>query len=100
MAVQKMIDTLKNSSFFSDLPDDQLSHLAEIGREIEFKERVEIFNEDEPAKEVYLIVSGKVALVICVTGLGCRQIMEVQDGDLIGWSPCWDRPSSLTRLVR
>lgn len=51
-----------------------------------------MFQEHEPAKEVFLITSGKVALVICNAGIGCRQIMEVKAGDLIGWSPLLDRP--------
>ena len=61
-------------------------------REVEYRGREEIFHEDQAAKDVFLITSGKVALVICAAGIGCRQIMEVKAGDLIGWSPLLDRP--------
>ena len=45
-----------------------------------------MFHKHEPAKDVFLITSGKVALVICEADWGCRQIMEVKAGDLIDWS--------------
>lgn len=92
MSVSHMLDTLKSNSFFKDFPEDQLEHLLSIAREVEYRAREEIFHEHEPAKDVYLITSGKAALVICEAGLGCRQIMEVHEGDLIGWSPLLDRP--------
>ncbi|MDC0935191.1 cyclic nucleotide-binding domain-containing protein [Pirellulales bacterium] len=91
MTEQEVIDALSNSSFFSDLPKEQLQPLVAIAREESFRSNTEIFRELEPAKDVFLVVSGRVALVICVAHLGCRQIMEVKDGDLIGWSPLLDR---------
>lgn len=92
MSDTSMIDTLKSNSFFSKFPEDHLDQLLSIAREVEYRAREEIFHEHEPAKDVYLITSGKAALVICEAGLGCRQIMEVKTGDLIGWSPLLDRP--------
>ena len=92
MSVQSTINVLNSSSFFADFPEDQLQNLVDISREIEYRAFEEMFHEDEPAKDVYLITGGKVALVICVTGKGCRQIMEVKEGDLIGWSPLLERP--------
>ena len=92
MTATSMSDTLKGNSFFSDFPEDHLDHLLAIAREVEYRAREEIFHEHEPAKDVFLITSGKAALVICEAGLGCRQIMEVKEGDLIGWSPLLDRP--------
>ncbi len=92
MTTLNLIDTLKSNSFFSDFPEDHLDQLLSIAREVEYRAREEIFHEHEPAKDVFLISSGKAALVICEAGLGCRQIMEVTEGDLIGWSPLLDRP--------
>lgn len=91
MNVPSMSDEIRDSSFFKDLPEDQLQKLVAIGREIEYRAREEVFHEHEPAKDVFLITSGQVALVICEAGLGCRQIMSVKEGDLIGWSPLLDR---------
>lgn len=78
---------LSKSTFFQDFPEEQLCDLLAIAREVEFRGQEEIFEEGDLAEDVYLITSGKVALVICVAGKGCRQIMEVKEGDLIGWSP-------------
>jgi CRP-like cAMP-binding protein len=33
------------------------------------------------------MVSGHVSLEICAPGVGCRQIMTLNGGDLLGWSP-------------
>lgn len=92
MTDKTVSDQLRESSFFSDLPEEQLQNLVSIAREKEYRARQELFHEHEPAKDVYLITSGKVALVICEAGLGCRQIMEVETGDLMGWSPLLDLP--------
>lgn len=92
MIRQNLIDLLKTNSFFSDFPEDQLDKLLAIAREVEYRAREEIFHEHEPARDVYLITSGKAALVICEAGLGCRQIMEVKEGDMMGWSSLLDRP--------
>ena len=86
------VETLRSSNFFVDLPEDQLNRLLSIAREVEFDAREAIFHEHDPAKDVYLIVSGKVSLAVCAPKVGCRQIMEVSDGDLIGWSPLLGRP--------
>ena len=87
MNEHEIIDALRSSSFFSELPDEQLHMLAEVAKQVEYPGNTVIFQEHEPANEVFLVLSGKVALVICLTGKGCRQIMEVGDGELLGWSP-------------
>ena len=92
MSDQEIFAVLKSSSFFDNLPDDQIEQLAQAARTVEYRGQEELFQEHEPAKEVFLITSGKVALVICVTGKGCRQIMEVKEGELIGWSPILGQP--------
>jgi len=92
MNTQDVMNTLRSSSFFNDLPEEQLEQLVSVSRSVEYRAREEIFQEHAKAKDVILIVSGKVALLICNAGLGCRQIMEVNAGDLIGWSPLLDRP--------
>jgi CRP/FNR family transcriptional regulator, cyclic AMP receptor protein len=91
MSTESKIKTLRGSDFFRDYPDDQLDRLLAITSEVEFGARQIIFHEHDPATKVYLIVSGSVSLVVCTPNVGCRQIMEVGDGDLIGWSPLLSR---------
>lgn len=87
MANPQNAAALRECSFFSGLSEEELEQLLQIAREVEYRGQEELFHEEDPAKDVLLITSGKVALVICVEGKGCRQIMEVKAGDLIGWSP-------------
>lgn len=92
MATQDLSLTLEKSSFFENFPEDHLDSLLKLAHEVEFGPQVDIFCENEPAKDVFLIVEGQVSLVICAEKVGCRQIMKVGDGDLIGWSSLLDRP--------
>ena len=55
MNAQSITDAFRNSSFFSDFPEDQLKHLVAISREVEYQARSEMFHEHQPAKDVYLI---------------------------------------------
>ncbi len=46
-----------------------------------------LFREQDLADDVYFVIDGRVSLAICAPSVGCRQLMEVGPGDLIGWSP-------------
>ncbi len=35
---------------------------------------------------MYLIVSGNVSLEVCAAGAGCKQILTLGPGELVGWS--------------
>lgn len=83
---------LRDVAFFRDIAEEHLERLAKIGRPVEFAERSEVFHEFDKAEEVYVLLSGRVSLIICQPRVGCRQLMEVGDGDLIGWSPLVGRP--------
>jgi len=76
-----------NSLFFRQMPDTHLGPLAEICREVELPARKTIFEEYDRAKDVYVVLSGEVSLVICEPKDVCRQIAVVGEGDLVGWSP-------------
>lgn len=92
MSERTTVETLKKIAFFQDFPEKHLKTLVGISREETHPARVTIFHENDPAKDVHVIVSGKVSLAICAAKLGCRQIMEVNDGELFGWSPLLGRP--------
>lgn len=78
---------LSQIEFLSGLPDEQVSRLAAIARKQELPAQTTIFEEFDEAKQVYLILSGKVGLANCTPHLGCRMMMTVEDGELMGWSP-------------
>ena len=78
---------LRGVEFFRGIADEYLQRVARISKIVEFPARHDIFREHEPAKDVYILISGRVSLLISAPPVGCRQLMEVSDGELIGWSP-------------
>ncbi len=84
---QSTLEALRGLELLRGIADSHLTRLAEISRREEYPARTEIFRESEVAKDVYLVLSGRVALIICEAKVGCRQLMEVREGEMIGWSP-------------
>jgi CRP/FNR family transcriptional regulator, cyclic AMP receptor protein len=89
--MQDIVSALRGIEFFHDIADEYLNRVATISRIVKFPGRHDIFREHESAKDVYFIISGRVSLVICAPPFGCRQLMEVTAGELIGWSPLMGR---------
>ncbi len=87
MSDPAILETLRGVEFFRDIADEHLQRVAEIARPAEFPANTEMFREHDVAKDVYVIISGQVSLVICQPKVGCRQLMEVGDGEFVGWSP-------------
>lgn len=92
MSEESRKETLGRMEFFREFTDEHLAKLTAISRIARFNAREQIFHEHDPAKSVYLIVSGKVSLVICAPKIGCRQIAQATEGEMIGWSPLLGRP--------
>lgn len=92
MSEARVLETLRGVEFFHGIADQHLEKLAKIARLAEFPANTNIFRENDSAKDMYLIISGQVSLVICQPNVGCRQLMEVGAGELIGWSPLVARP--------
>ena len=82
-----LIRALRGVELFEDFADEHLRRVAAISQKVRFPAHHVIFHEDERAKEVYVILSGRVSLVYCAPRVGCRQLMEVGPGELVGWSP-------------
>jgi CRP-like cAMP-binding protein len=87
MTEQHVIQTLRSIRFLHDVSDELIGKLADICHVVDFPEGSVIFREGQPARALYLIVEGKVALEICASGVGCKRIMTLEGGDLLGWSP-------------
>jgi CRP-like cAMP-binding protein len=91
MSDPTVFETLRGIEFFRGIADEHLERFAKISQPVEFPLHSYIFREKDRAKNVYLIVSGRVSLIICDPDVGCRELMTVSDGDLIGWSPLLGR---------
>ncbi|MCA9100090.1 MAG: Crp/Fnr family transcriptional regulator [Pirellulales bacterium] len=81
------LDAIRGASFFSDMDDEHLQRLAEIAELVDLPPHSTIFKENDPAENVYVVASGHVSLVICMHEVGCRQLSDVGDGEMLGWSP-------------
>jgi CRP-like cAMP-binding protein len=87
MSDPNIVQALREIELFRGIDDPHLERLAALARYVEFPANVNIFKEHDSAKDVYVLISGQVSLVICEPTVGCRQLTQVSDGDLIGWAP-------------
>lgn len=92
MSEKTRAEMLRQMDFFHEFTDEHLQRLAAISEEAEFQSHQQVFQEHDPADQVYLVVSGKLSLAICAPKIGCRQIAQATPGELVGWSPLLGRP--------
>ena len=81
------VNPFRRLEFFEGIAKPHLDQVLAISKVVEFPAQTDIFRENEPAKNIYFVISGKVSLAVCAPRAGCRQLMEVGTGELIGWSP-------------
>jgi CRP/FNR family cyclic AMP-dependent transcriptional regulator len=81
-----LTQTLEQLSFLRDMVPDHLEKIAAIANVRDFDESDVVFREGEPAEDIYLVVSGTVSLEVCAAGIGCKQILTLGPGELLGWS--------------
>lgn len=107
MTEEDVLQKLRSIHLLDKLPDELLTPLSEISRVEEFPAGAVIFRQGDPAKTVFLLTEGNVSLEICAPGVGCRRILTVAPGELLGWSPALDldrmtataRALSMTRAI-
>lgn len=87
MTDTNVIKTLHSIQFLRDLPEGLLNELASVARTVDYPASAVIFRQGDPARHIYLVSEGSVALEICAPGVGCRRILTVGSGELLGWSP-------------
>ena len=74
-----------------------LEQIAKIARIRELKNGDIVFRQGDAAEYVYLLVSGSVSLEICAAGAGCKQILTLAPGELLGWSSVLEQFSYTAR---
>ena len=92
MSVATIVESLQGVPFFQDIAAEHLERLASIAQPVEYPARSEIFHEHDKSQNVYVILSGQVSLVIRQPKVGSRQLLQVGDGELVGWSALLGRP--------
>lgn len=95
MTDTEILESLRKADIFHDIGDEHLERLAKIARFVEFPAHHEMFHERDPATDVFVIVSGRVSLIICLPNVGCRELAKIGPGELVALSPVVGR----TRLL-
>lgn len=90
MSDPQLLTLLRQVELLEGMSEEHLQQLAAIARCVDVEPDTTVFREGEPAATVYLVLSGRVSLEICAPGVGCKQILTVNEGELLGWSPVLD----------
>jgi CRP-like cAMP-binding protein len=80
-------ESLQRIQFLQNVTPELIDELAGISSLVEFSSDAIIFRQGDVASSIYLILEGRVSLELCAAGIGCRRILTVGSGDLLGWSP-------------
>jgi len=80
-------DELAHLEFCADMTDGDRAILAKMLTRQEFGFDQVVFRSGEPADACYLVEEGSVALEVCSAGVGCRRMITLSAGELVGWSP-------------
>jgi CRP/FNR family transcriptional regulator, cyclic AMP receptor protein len=64
-----------------------IGELASVSRLVTFASGAVVFRQGEPAGAIYIVTEGNVSLELCASGIGCKRILTVGAGELLGWSP-------------
>lgn len=92
MSGQTMVtsDKLKRFSIFKYLTDEKLSLIAEIADEQDYDANTEIFRQKSPAKNLYLLLEGRVVIKLKCSDERMVVIDEIKPGEIFGWSAITD----------
>ena len=82
----QLAETLQEIRFLHDILPAHLEKLVKAATLRDYEEAAVVFREGDVAKYVYLVVAGKVSLEICAPSVGCKRILTVGPGELLGWS--------------
>ncbi|MCA9102591.1 MAG: Crp/Fnr family transcriptional regulator [Pirellulales bacterium] len=99
MSDPQVLEQLQSMTLLEGVSKTHLAKLAAVAHIVDLDEGTTIFREGEAGTHVYIIISGRVALEICSSGVGCRRILTVDGGELLGWSPVLDH-EKLTATAR
>ncbi len=89
--IEKVI-FLQNVDVFADVPTEDLSYLAAIAEELEYRKGEIIYKEDEPSEALYLVLEGQVLL-----HRGGEEIMIAEAKQAFGtWSLLDEAPRVVT----
>jgi CRP/FNR family cyclic AMP-dependent transcriptional regulator len=81
-----VIAMLNHTWFGSELSPETQERLAKLGEIQDFEAEEVILHEGDDAKEMGILISGRLALRTLVPERGPVTILSVEQGDIFGWS--------------
>jgi CRP-like cAMP-binding protein len=86
MSPQEVREILGALRFGASLSPATAAKLADLVQVAEFPAGAVIFEEGAHHPWFYVVVTGEVALEMCIPARGCTRILTVGPGDLLAWS--------------
>jgi CRP-like cAMP-binding protein len=99
MSSKVSIEQLRELTFLDGFPAENLEQIASISQMRQFKPNGVLFEEGANADRLYLIVSGNVLLQVDSPMTGCKPIMTIGRGELLGWSSLTDNREYAAKAV-
>lgn len=94
-------DIIVNFPHFSDFQQDEIKALATLGEEERYKAGEFVFHEGDPAVKLFLLLEGRVEMLMNTNAGGTQQgvVMTVGPGEVFAWSALVE-PYQLTASAR
>lgn len=86
MSDRSLPDILSELDFLRDSAPEWRTELATAARLVDVAADAVVFRQGDPGNAVYLVAAGTIALEICAPAVGCRRLLTVGPGELLGWS--------------
>jgi len=99
MKKHKLMENLREVRFLHDVDEEHLEEIAEIAKLVSYDADELVFREGDPTDFVYFIVCGGVSLQMCSPGVGCKKILTLGPGEILGWSAILEQ-THLTATAR
>jgi len=89
---ESIIIALRGTQFLKDISEELLDRIAPLARTVSIPSGGVLFRQGDLAGEFYVLLAGNVSLEICAPAIGCKRILTVESGELLGWSPALGQP--------
>ncbi len=77
---------MRQIEFLSTLSDDDVAKLAQLASVERHEAGTVLFREGDECEHLYLVVTGRVALEMCMPRRGCTRVLTVGAGEVVGFS--------------
>jgi CRP/FNR family cyclic AMP-dependent transcriptional regulator len=94
-------EIIESFSDFEDLQENEVKALATLAEEERYQPREFIFQEGNPANKIYLLLEGRIEMMMATNAEGTQRalVMTVGPGEIFGWSSLVE-PYRLTASAR